>query len=155
MQRLKMGEAKLRHRRQAKSRLLEIMDDPNKWLMLPDVIRETVSYLRDGEDVSPHVLLGPVVRDPRDDGKWYFVVGTGDRFGVHLDCLGAVEEALADELRGSLQMAMLAHPPLVVHDFDDELEMARWAERIWPGSKTRKIRSDIESERAALARPLV
>jgi hypothetical protein len=43
----------------------------------------------------------------------------------------------------------MARRPLVVHDFDDELEMTRFCEALWPGPKIKKLREAVEAEYAA------
>jgi hypothetical protein len=112
-------------------------------------VTRIAAYLRRGH-ISPHVLLGPIVWEPKgDDGKrWYFVVATGDDNGAHFDQLGSQERELAERLRASLIVALIQERPLVIHDTDDELEMARWCEAIWPSEKTRRVRAGIEAERA-------
>jgi hypothetical protein len=62
--------------------------------------------------------------------------------------LGSQERDLAERLRASLIVALIQGRPLVIHDTDDELEMARWCEAIWPSEKTRRVRAGIEAERA-------
>jgi len=46
-------------------------------------------------------------------------------------------------------LALVERRPCVMHDFDDELEMAKWAEAAWPCAKSTRIRKSIEAERAA------
>ena len=67
-------------------------------------------------------MLGPVVWQipaGNDRRQWYFVVGSGGPDGFRCD-----------------QIA-----------FEDELEMAKWCENIWPSVKTTDIRRSIEAER--------
>ncbi len=40
--------------------------------------------------------------------------------------------------------------PVVLHTFDDELDMARWCEKMWPGETITGIRKDIERERGQI-----
>jgi hypothetical protein len=42
---------------------------------------------------------------------------------------------------------LVRHRPLVIMDFDDEFEMAKWCEAVWPGPDTSGIRRAIEAER--------
>jgi len=65
----------------------------------------------------------------------------------------AATEALAQEFRSSIQLALVQQTKgVVIHDMSDKLEMARLCEAIWPSRKTTKIRSDIEAERRMAAR---
>jgi hypothetical protein len=41
--------------------------------------------------------------------------------------------------------------PLVIHSMDDELQMAKWCEMLWPGERITKLRKGIEAERAEAA----
>ena len=44
-------------------------------------------------------------------------------------------------------LELLQHRPIVAHDFDDELELAKWCEALCPGERSRRIREDLERER--------
>jgi hypothetical protein len=52
-------------------------------------------------------------------------------------------------LRSGVKTALVAHPPCVLHDFDDELRLAKLAEILWPCAKITGIRQSIEAERTA------
>ena len=95
-------------------------------------------------------MVGPIVWEPDNDGgqRWYFVLASGAREGARLDCIKSPKMALVEKFRAALYGALIAERPIVVHDFDDELEMARWVEATWPSPKTRKIRADMEAEQA-------
>jgi hypothetical protein len=42
---------------------------------MQDQLTRIVTYLRHGRRVSPHIVIGPIVWQPKDDGRlWYFVV---------------------------------------------------------------------------------
>ena len=108
---------------------------------------ETVDYLRRGDDVSPHILIGPIVweNDPNLPGRC-FIVGTGDKSGARFDSIGASKE-LAEQFHQAICLELITRrPPLVLHCFDDEIEMLRWAERLWPGERVSQIRRDTEAE---------
>ena len=47
-----------------------------------------------------------------------------------------------------MMMELIRRKPIVLHDFDDELRMARLFEALCPGEKARAIRADVERERA-------
>ena len=98
-------------------------------------------------DGAEQVMLGPVVLDPAD--KPYFVLVTGSEgSGSHIDQIGTPTEDVAEQLRGSLLIAVATElRSIVIHDFDDELRMARFGEALWPDRFT-SIRTAIEAERA-------
>lgn len=111
--------------------------------------------LEDMDRAKPHVLVGPVVWQPGEGGarRWYFVIGSGGADGFRSDQLAGADEALTDQMRAAVYATLLRRPPIVLHEFDDECEMARWAELIWPSDKTRGIRTAMEAERRAGVRP--
>lgn len=98
------------------------------------------------------VLLGPIVVDPNNSDEWYFTVAHGDhgaeRFEImRLDCPEGRE--FAEMARGSLAMALAgSRRGVVMIDLDDELEMARFAARFWPGTQSAKLLALVESERS-------
>jgi hypothetical protein len=117
-----------------------------------EVYAEMAAYLVEGS--RDHTLMfGPVVWQPSDGTsarRWYFhVVGCGRTGEVWNDQLNAETEADTVALRNGIKMALIDQRPCVMHDFDDELEMARWAEAAWPCAKITRIRAGIEAERAA------
>jgi len=110
---------------------------------------------RDGEG-GEGFEEGPVVWRPSDGTSarlWYLVVVGCDRQSeARIDRLVAGTEADTVAMRTGIIAALVAHKPCVVHDFDDELDMARHAEATWPGEKIRGVREAIEAERAAANR---
>ena len=109
-----------------------------------DMLAKTADQILAG-DVE-HVLLGPIVRD--DDNASYFVVGTTTEDGeFHVDQLKAHKQDLARQWRDGIRMALIQRRPIVIHEFDDELEMAKWAAAICPGEKTARILEGIRRER--------
>jgi hypothetical protein len=117
---------------------------------LRDQVERLVAYLRCGKNVSPQIVIGPVVWEPKDEGRfWHFVVATGDGDGAHFDQLGSPERHLAEELRTALFLALLEERSIVLHDLDDELQMARLCEGLWPSEKASRVRAGIEAEQAA------
>jgi hypothetical protein len=116
---------------------------------LNEMITRSVDHLLDRR-TSIHVVVGPVVWQLKDDGKrlWYFVVATGDANGFRCDQIGSDSQKFASQSRAAVIVEITQRrPPLVIHDLDDELEMAKWCEVIWPGETTRQIRTGIEAER--------
>lgn len=96
------------------------------------------------------VVLGPLAWQPSDGMAakiWYFLVVTSDRrHAAVIDQITVQRDTDRDEFRMAL---LTAKPALVVHDTDDELNMARLCEKLWPGERISRIRSEIEAERAA------
>jgi hypothetical protein len=94
------------------------------------------------------LALGPLVRQPVNGGsakRWYFVAGSADEASeFHVGQI----IVNGDDDRFALLAELVAYRPLVVHDFDDELVMARFCEAIWPCPKASRIRKKLERERA-------
>jgi hypothetical protein len=121
---------------------------------MADVCASTAAYLlRDAVDRT--LFLGPVCWQPSDGTsarRWYFNVAGCKRNGeIFVDQLCAETEADTVEMRAGVTMALAGLRPCVMLDFDDELEMARRAESLWPGEKITRIRKEIEAERKAWA----
>jgi hypothetical protein len=96
------------------------------------------------------LLLGPVVWQPSDGAsakRWYFTVGGFDGREPWHDQLRGETCEMAEEMRTGVAFALVAHPPCVLIDCDDELEMAKRAEGLWPCAKITRIRQSIEAER--------
>ena len=126
------------------------MTAPSAYLRKPDAVLDAIAHIRRGLGLSPHVLLGPIVWWPDGDRRlWYFAVGSGDAEGFHVDQISSRQKSLAVEFRAGIYAALMQERAIVVHDFGDELDMARWAEAIWPGPTTQNIRSNIEAERTS------
>jgi hypothetical protein len=95
---------------------------------------------------AEHILLGPIVLD--DSDLPYFVVGSATASGeFRVDQFKASERDLAEMWRANLFLALVTRRPIVIHDFDDELEMARWAAAICPSARTARILAAIRRER--------
>ncbi len=117
------------------------------------LIDNVVASILQNRRGAPHVIVGPVVWRPNEAGRrqWYFVLASGDP-GFFSVMVGFGDDAeLADQCRASALVAFLMRKPIVVHDMDDELAMARLCEAIWPCAKTRKVRAGIQAEREQLA----
>ena len=113
---------------------------PTGWNAL---LKETVRRILAGN--VAHVLVGPIVRG---EPYFYFVTGCATVGGAfHLAQLGAADRGLAEAWRHGLLAELIQHRPIVIHDFDDELEMARWAAVICPGEKTARILAALRRER--------
>jgi hypothetical protein len=93
------------------------------------------------------LAIGPLVWQPSDGTSnkvHYFIVGSADT-EKQFHCERIICESEAD--RFAIYVELINHKPLVVHDFDDELEMAKWCEAIWPCDKSHRIRKALEQER--------
>ena len=119
-------------------------------------VRLFVTKVLAGAGKAPQVALGPVVWniDPGHDTKcWYFLVSSARpknqlrilQFKVMNDDRTFVEQARTDLMMEFL----LRKGGIVIADFDDELELAKWGEAVAPSERTKKIRINLERERAA------
>jgi hypothetical protein len=114
---------------------------------LSKMVGVIADHILQGEDRSPHLMIGPLVW--KDEDCWYFVIGSNDRDGFRVDKIVVGEDRpFGEQLRSFVYFEFLQRQPIVLHDFDDELEMAKWCEGIWPSEQTRQIRAAMESERA-------
>ena len=107
--------------------------------------------LRDAP-TTPFVFLGPVVWDippGSDTRRWYFIAGCviADRPRYDMVTTKGPRKA-AERTRADLMLELINRPPAVIHDFDDELGMARFFDAICPSEKTRSVREAIERDRA-------
>jgi len=109
--------------------------------------------LRDATD--PNVVVGPILWQPHAGGRrWYFIVSTCGPDGLRCDKLDVEGDAdKADEVRAGLFLALVQRRPLVVHDTDDELYMARLCETLWPGERITRLRQGVELERVQAGKP--
>lgn len=119
---------------------------------------------------SIHVLLGPVVWNEDDRGiYWYFTIMVGDerssveiarcekestaQLQSHGTALTSNERGVVELGRGAL-LAELTRRKCMIHDFDDEIEMARMAVDLWPSDKTRSVYDQVKAERHSAAKKL-
>jgi hypothetical protein len=103
---------------------------------------------------SPHIAISPLVWQPNPtaDRSWYFIVASGkdpNHFSM-LQVTAGNDEDFASEIRSTLLISLVGQP-IVVHDFDDELEFTRWCTAIWPCDKSRQIHDDLKREREEMA----
>src|SRR3954471_14417684 len=113
-----------------------------------NLIERIADHLRAGSGDAPQIVIGPVVWEPAPAGRrWYFVVASSGGDGFRTDALVADTRDLADAMRSALRLTLLQRRPIVVHDTDDELRMARLCAVIWPCRKTEAIAADTEAER--------
>jgi hypothetical protein len=94
------------------------------------------------------ILVGPLVFQPSDGtaaAVRYMMVCTGDEEKeFHCDRVFCHDE----EGRADL-ISALTHPGFVINLMDDELEMARLCEALWPCEKISRLKTALEAERAA------
>lgn len=110
-----------------------------------DKIAKSIRRDMDGSDI----VIGPMISRPSYDASMlipYFDVATSGRKqyrSIRID----VEN---DNDRALLIAALLAmQPPLTIHIVDDELEMLRRCETLWPGELVTGIRQRVEDKRRA------
>jgi len=105
--------------------------------------------LKGADDIN--VVVGPVCWRPSDGTSskmWYFVVATSEtRRGFRCDQLVIGEGADPHEGRAAFMLALANRGPLVVHDTDDELYMAKLCEALWPGERISNLCKTVEAER--------
>jgi hypothetical protein len=107
-----------------------------------DAVRQTVT-----EDLQ--VVVGPALWQPSDGKRaktWYFIIATGgDGFCCHRVAI------TGDNFRQRFLFALIQRKPLVIHDVDDELHMARLCAMLWPSPRTRELRKAVEAEKGVQA----
>jgi hypothetical protein len=103
--------------------------------------------------IMPHVVVGPLVWQPSDGQspkRWYFMISSCGPRGFRCDKVDIspdFDENERKQLRGNVMLALIARPPVVIHDVDDELSAARICEVLWPGERITAIRKAIEKDR--------
>jgi hypothetical protein len=99
---------------------------------------------------SPHIVIGPATWQPSDGtaGKrWYCTIAASEAGrGFRCDQVVLSPDSPQED-RGRIIAAFVAHRPLVIHDVDDELYMARLCEILWPDPKITRLRQTVEAER--------
>lgn len=114
-----------------------------------EAIKQFVEYVLRGSN-SPHVVIGPIVWQPNDGtaGKrWYFTVASSEpKRGFRCDQLSTDNKEDCEHFRSAVYFAFFQHRPLVLHDTDDELYMARLCETLWPGQRISNLRKTLEAE---------
>ena len=110
-----------------------------------DKIAESIRRDMDGSDI----VIGPMISRPSFDASMlipYFDAATSGR-KQHRSIRIDVEN---DNDRALLIAALLSiQPPLTIHIVDDELEMLRRCETLWPGELVTGIRQRVEDKRRA------
>jgi hypothetical protein len=105
-----------------------------------------------GKSADKQIFVGPLVWQPSDGIQpkvRYFMVCTGDN-NREFHCDRVVCEDKGHRV-GFIQalISLSSHEaPIILHNMDDELDMAHWCEELWPGEKITRIRRALEEERA-------
>jgi hypothetical protein len=139
-----MGEAK--RKQTARNRLAEgtrtFSNDVEAFDLMADHL------LDEAGDIN--VVIGPVVHPPvGQDGPDYFMVATSEKDrGFRSDQISIGEGYDGEAMRAGIAMALVRRKPIVIHDVDDELYMAKLCEMLWPGERITRLREAIEAERA-------
>jgi hypothetical protein len=115
------------------------MGTPPHEMATPAQIVEYV--LRDAGDTT--VIVGPLFWH-HTDGYSYFVIAT---CGLDKQFRCDRVDGDADD-RMAVMAKLVASRPRVIIDMDDELEMARMCEAVWPGERVTRLRKAVEAERA-------
>jgi len=95
-----------------------------------------------------HVVVGPLCWHPNDSGgkDWYVTVATsGAEHGFRHDQIVVPDGD--PSYSGALLLELYQRRPLVIHDCDDELQMARLCEILWPCKRITDLRKAVERER--------
>jgi hypothetical protein len=102
------------------------------------------------DSVDRTLVFGPVVSNEQLTKGWYFTVASAGQEGFRVDqFIVGDDRETSIQWRSAIKMGlMINRKPLVVIDTDDELEMARLCEALWPGEKITKLRKAVEAERA-------
>ena len=121
-------------------------------------IAATVTHILGRAD-GVHVVVGPLRWRPTDglSGRyWYFVVATADPDRV-FRCvqinIPQGNEDIGEIRRMQFLSELISRLPLVIHDCDDEVAMARLCESLWPGERISQLRAAVEAEAAEVAGP--
>jgi hypothetical protein len=98
------------------------------------------------------IVIGPLVFAPSDGMQskiWYFTVAVCDHDGFFLHKVimpnGATDNENEISRRGFM-VELAQRQGIIIHGFDDELQMAKFCESAWPGQQITKLREQIEAE---------
>ena len=123
-------------------------------------LRRFATTVLRGTGDTPQIGIGPVVwniRPGADTRYWYFVacsIGTNRNLRIDGFTITDDDRQLAIRMRAQLMGELIARrKPALIVDFDDELEMARWAEALDPSERTAGIRRGLERQRATESSP--
>lgn len=118
-----------------------------------DAVRWFANHVTQGTGDVPTLILGPIVwtTQPGRDGRdWYFTVAsidTAKEIRIDQFKIGMDDLPLAEKCRALLMLELIQRRPCVIHDCDDELEMAKWCAALCPCERTRSLLANVEAER--------
>jgi hypothetical protein len=93
---------------------------------------------------ATEVVVGPVLFHPDGSLRRYFIIATCGSEGFR--CEQIIVTRPEDKTAVLSELAK-RQPPLVIHDMNDELAMARLCEELWPGENIKRLRVALEAER--------
>ena len=108
-----------------------------------DKIAKSICRSMDGSDI----VIGPMISRPSYGALMlitYFDVATSGRKqyrSIRIDVESDNDRALL------IATLRAMHPPLTIHDMNDELETLRRCEALWPGERVTNIRQRVEDQR--------
>lgn len=117
---------------------------------MAETIAAVVDHVLAGA-VDLHVVVGPVtwqLADCAEMQRFYFTVATCGADGFRCDQVIGGDRRATLCARLAVSAALAARRPRVVHDLDDELEMALFCELLWPGARITQLRQAVERERS-------
>jgi hypothetical protein len=113
--------------------------------------RGIVDHALDGAN-DINVVVGPLCWQPSDGlaaKRWYFCIATGDPVqGFRHDAV-TVRSDSPEMDRQSVIAELINRRPIVIHDTDDEIGLARLCEALWPCERATQLRMAVERELAA------
>jgi hypothetical protein len=105
------------------------------------------------KSADQQIIVGPLITIMTDSSAPpipYVMVCTGDADEqMHCDQIICHDEAG----RSALMLALCNHRPVIIHNMDDELDMVKWCDTLWPGDKTRRLISAVETEHGGVVKP--
>jgi hypothetical protein len=119
---------------------------PVVWQPVPDVVELRKTDPLPGWEGAINLELDHAKR-------WYLVVVSGETGAriFHIDTIDMNNDREGLEQARALLLTLLRQrkPSVVVKEWDDELQMARFTEATWPSERATRVRSSLEQERAA------
>jgi hypothetical protein len=122
---------------------------PTTWTA---TVKQIVDHALRGAN-DPNVVVGPLLWQPSDgtsNKNWYFILATSEpKRGFRCDRVG-LDADQREQQRGAVILELIQQrPPLIIHDMDDEVQMAPLCEILWPGERISGLRKRIEADYAA------
>jgi hypothetical protein len=124
-------------------------------MTLARIVRKFLAAAIGPQQRGAHVAVGPLLWDinPGHDQRYWYVVIAAEKAGkLVLVQLASAEPdcQIAEAMLAALLLELATRrPPLVVHAFDDELQLAGFCNTIWPSQRTKRLVEAIKQERGA------